>query len=992
MSGRAEPELFVLTGGCLQPTSSAELKGIFKRQSTDVARRLRAAAERIAELEDKRETRNAMRRLRKEMRAWDRIGGRQIRIRMPKPPVGRRQRTPKVQISRAGKKPIPLPRNRAPIIDRKGRKGIFLDLEYDGAQKERKGVARRRIVYQFLLDHAETMLGMPIFCSNMGDDENEVLACADMLEMVNRAARKNAKVGINAILQCPSELDLAGRVEFLNRVARHFESLGIAYCMTLHRPDPDGDQRNHHLHIWFTLRSIEHVGVRDWSVGEQLRTDLDGSEAMYTLRRECADIATETCYAQGHNVRYTHLSNPARGLPHTAQQKLGKRRTEKVRRGEFDAINEANRQLIKDNEVLADEIAERKARAVRPIIIPALSTISVPSIVAPPVIKLPAPLMIKLDPVIDHANSAARIEGPFAPHIDGHAFVEVEHKVVHSDLEYARTVKLPNNIQHPKQASKGFYLTVQMPPENAPFATIQITASQINARDHQLPFIQIAEQLNVGNMLSPKILEPRRTRSLAPQPTIQFPEISMLRHRGIAQISVPNAFVKSTPITIKCATSIPPVAPFIKVPVAAGVSLPTLFEPIVLKQQASTLSDTEVRQNDLVAEIAGLLAGLDNGALASKPFVETTPVRSAQSKDGVFADMLRREALRQTPANQRASGANPSLDPWAMMMRKISERDRSKISRGSPDSEHISHMSKNVPGDAPGPLQAPASTPPSAMPAHLDKSAMASTGAAVPSLPPTAQAVTPEKVIAIEPSNVGLSNNEFRDAVIHALRSPERLTGDALQTAIANMDAWYKNDKHVVVGLINSQFDRLASNQTVKQWRLLRRKRRSIEEQKQYRKLTAQLDTDEALIAWIRSQAPLVELLLRKAAQQISLKDHEGQQSLKVSETGSTTAQTELAPKADDLMKPYDDALKSKSPSIKAWVRARFRGDSAQRLSAAQRIRNDDQAENEAAALDPLIYNAILDDAPNRHVKTQHVGPLRGQMIQIDRGLGIEPD
>lgn len=62
------------------------------------------------------------------------------------------------------------------------------------------------------------------------------------------------------------------------------------------------------------------------------------------------------------------------------------------------------------------------------------------------------------------------------------------------------------------------------------------------------------------------------------------------------------------------------------------------------------------------------------------------------------------------------------------------------------------------------------------------------------------------------------------------------------------------------------------------------------------------------------------------------------------------------------------------------------------RISAAQRIRNDDQAENEAAALDPLVYNSILDDAPNRHVKTKHVGPLRGQMFQIDRSLGIEPD
>ena len=226
---------------------------------------------------------------------------------------------------------------------------------------------------------------------------------------------------------------------------------------------------------------------------------------------------------------------------------------------------------------------------------------------------------------------------------------------------------------------------------------------------------------------------------------------------------------------------------------------------------------------------------------------------------------------------------------------------------------------------------------------------------------------------------------------MEALRSPELLKGDALQTAIASMDTWRKNDRQAAEGLLKDQFENLAFNQTVMQWRLLRRKqRKSAEENTQHRYLTAQIIANDALIALIRSQAPAIELLLRKDARNLSLRDEKGYLTSNATETSSLSARAERT--ANVIEERLKVASQSKSPHITAWVKALVSGKEAQRLAAAQRIRNDDQAEIEAANLDPATYKSILGDAPNRHVKTQHVGPLRGQMIQIDRGLGIEPD
>lgn len=361
-SGRLLPPVSILIDGAFVEVAAADLRPFFVRRSSDAMQRIQAATERARALDEELATARAMRRLRREMREWERAGVRRHRIRVapppPRKPVARARNSSLTRLTRWTKA---LPTYRKVIVDRQGQRGIFLDIRYDAARTNRTGVNRRRLAYQLRRDHAELYLGEPVSLSNMGANADEILACADALESVNRAARSNAKVGLNAILQCPYELDAAGRGAYLERVARLFDDMGVAYCMTLHEPDIEGDQRNYHVHIWWTLRAIERVGPYEWDIAEQLRTDLDGPLALRDLRRACADVATQTCRAHGHEVTFTHLSNAERGLTHRPVKKLGARKVRRARRGEIVADVEANRAIIADNEQRETDL-RRKAR------------------------------------------------------------------------------------------------------------------------------------------------------------------------------------------------------------------------------------------------------------------------------------------------------------------------------------------------------------------------------------------------------------------------------------------------------------------------------------------------------------------------------------------------------------------------------------------------------------------------------------------------------
>jgi hypothetical protein len=353
--------------GTFHTLTLAELRPFFIRQSTELGQNMRRARDkRAAQCVSEREHAAAMRRLRAEERERLRTGFKWTRIRIAAPKAKAAPQAKETGITRHTQAVRALPIYRQPIVDRDGRRGIVLAIEYDAARAHRFGIVGRRITYITDPESIEWHDGIAQTRSNMGADLGEILACGAALETISRTARRNAKLGQNMILQCAAELDQKGRIALLERVEEHFRMLGIPYFLALHKPDPDGDQRNFHIHIWTIFRPLHRVGPYDFAIADQLRTDLDGPDALRELRRDCAWMMTETVRAQGHRVTFTHLSNAARGLPQKPLSRLAPTDVTRWRAGLPVPKIARYASQVRANEALVRRIMSRPLRDLAP--------------------------------------------------------------------------------------------------------------------------------------------------------------------------------------------------------------------------------------------------------------------------------------------------------------------------------------------------------------------------------------------------------------------------------------------------------------------------------------------------------------------------------------------------------------------------------------------------------------------------------------------------
>lgn len=354
-------DISVLHDGSFRAVSQSELAQFFKReQGSARALRLQRAATLKASLSEAAADRRALRRLEEQLREFDRSANHRHRMRaLPGERKAQKPRgSPKIAITRLSR---PLPSYPAPIIDRLGRRGVFFQIEYDSPRDNAFGVAARRIGYMFDESHADLVDGKVAFFSSMGQTREEIEAAADVSETASRAARKNAKLGFSAIYQLSPEFDQAERVKALKRLAASFDRRGAPYCMVLHAPSPEGDQRNFHIHVWFSHRPMERIAPYEWAVAEQLRSDLAGPDAMRNLRREWAEILTEVSLAKPSRTVFTALSNAARGLPNMPLRKLSRHQVERYRRGGIVVDVEANGAIIAENCRLADKLRRERS-------------------------------------------------------------------------------------------------------------------------------------------------------------------------------------------------------------------------------------------------------------------------------------------------------------------------------------------------------------------------------------------------------------------------------------------------------------------------------------------------------------------------------------------------------------------------------------------------------------------------------------------------------
>lgn len=253
----------------------------------------------------------------------------------------------------------------APVIDRQGRRGVFMSSTYLSAKTSAYGSMRRLSYYVTKPESLEEIEGGRAFVSNMGETRHEIATGMELVEDANRVARANAKVAVTFIVQLPHDVTPKERLRILRVWCE--EKLGIhdlPYVAALHKPSPDGDQRNYHGHVVTSFRPAFRTSRYEWRIAQGLRTDLDNPAMFEEFRRDLATIMTAVVQIAGKDRVYTHLSHAARGLKHKPTEKLGPQKTRDVRAGEHVPANARNAQVIARNEALAeiDRIDGRSAQ------------------------------------------------------------------------------------------------------------------------------------------------------------------------------------------------------------------------------------------------------------------------------------------------------------------------------------------------------------------------------------------------------------------------------------------------------------------------------------------------------------------------------------------------------------------------------------------------------------------------------------------------------
>ena len=245
-----------------------------------------------------------------------------------------------------------LPRYSAALQTKAGKRFVFQRIRYFNAKNSQPGRARELVFYA--IDGAHGLEdGSLCVASNMGEHREEIGEAFNQLEIINRAAAKNAKIGFHGIMQSVHELSPQQQFEIAKSYAEDvFGKQDLPYVVVLHEPNPDGDQRNWHVHIVYGLRPMVRTGKGEWETGRFLRTDLDNPAQFKRLRGLWADELNHACERASLTNRYTAKTYQAEGMDIVPQQHLGQALTAMVRRGDAVYKNFVNYQAVVRNSLV----------------------------------------------------------------------------------------------------------------------------------------------------------------------------------------------------------------------------------------------------------------------------------------------------------------------------------------------------------------------------------------------------------------------------------------------------------------------------------------------------------------------------------------------------------------------------------------------------------------------------------------------------------------
>jgi hypothetical protein len=155
--------------------------------------------------------------------------------------------------------------------------------------------------------------------------------------------RKNSQVAREFLVGLPHEMDDHQRQALaLDFAQRLVDRYGFAADVCIHRPDTDGDQRNHHAHILATTRRMGPDGLTEKT--RELDDRVTGPLEVRWVRQCFEDVTNAHLEAAGAADRVDMRSLKDRGLDYEPQQHMGPVATAMERRRPLSSrIGDENR-------------------------------------------------------------------------------------------------------------------------------------------------------------------------------------------------------------------------------------------------------------------------------------------------------------------------------------------------------------------------------------------------------------------------------------------------------------------------------------------------------------------------------------------------------------------------------------------------------------------------------------------------------------------------
>ncbi|WP_241169302.1 MobQ family relaxase [Serratia marcescens] len=161
--------------------------------------------------------------------------------------------------------------------------------------------------------------------------------------------RKDARVAREWRAALPHELNEADRKELATRMGQAIaDRYGVAVDVCIHAPDKEGDDRNFHVHMLATTRTIQADGtlgakaVIELANKDRQKAGIPGTSQgdIIEIRQQWAELTNEALERAGISARVDHRSYADQGVELTPTKHIGSDAVAMDRRGlEADRID-----------------------------------------------------------------------------------------------------------------------------------------------------------------------------------------------------------------------------------------------------------------------------------------------------------------------------------------------------------------------------------------------------------------------------------------------------------------------------------------------------------------------------------------------------------------------------------------------------------------------------------------------------------------------------